>query len=133
MRDDIMSTELLPNLKHMLAGNDTGLKVSTLWVINNLTYRCAGMSLDFTKANLDASLVPPLHSRRLQSVTFVSDVLGHAQPILSWCDGGLHKCPRLVSHEVCGPAGMPFPRALALRCILQLLNSDRARLSLTHA
>ena len=49
MRDDIMSTELLPNLKHMLAGNDTGLKVSTLWVINNLTYRCAGMSLRFTR------------------------------------------------------------------------------------
>ena len=62
MRDDIMSTELLPNLKHMLAGNDTGLKVSTLWVINNLTYRCAGMSLGCTRgcsAQLGTSLVLP--------------------------------------------------------------------------
>ena len=66
MRDDIMSTELLPNLKHMLAGNDTGLKVSTLWVINNLTYRCAGMYLGFTRgcsaqSGRQAGPAPPFH------------------------------------------------------------------------
>lgn len=60
MRDDIMSTELLPNLKHMLAGNDTGLKVSTLWVINNLTYRCAGYVSGFHKRMQCPIWVPAL-------------------------------------------------------------------------
>ena len=99
MRDDIMSTELLPNLKHMLAGDDTGLKVSTLWVINNLTYRCAGMSLGFTRGCSAQPICQPGPAPpfQLQSVSYV---LGLAQPKHPCCYGGLHSCPSLVSHKV---------------------------------